>query len=69
MRELEAEKVFDEPVVTEVLPEAPFYSAEEYHQNYFKENPEKPYCQIVIFPKVEKLRAKFSHLLKDAGTV
>lgn len=69
LRELETEKVFADPVVTEIRPEAPFYTAEEYHQNYFKENSEKPYCQIVIFPKVEKLKAKFSHLLKHAGGI
>lgn len=69
MEELEQEHVFAEPVVTEVVPEAQFYPAEQYHQNYFKENSEKPYCQIVIFPKVEKLKAKFAHLLKDAGSI
>lgn len=69
MRELTDEHVFDQPIVTEINTEMPFYKAEDYHQKYFKENPEKPYCQIIIFPKIEKLRAKFSHLLKHAGTV
>ncbi len=65
IHELTKEKIFDKDIVTEVNPIAPFYTAEEYHQNYFAENSEKPYCQIVIFPKLEKLKSKFSHLLKN----
>lgn len=67
--ELEGEHVFDMPIVTDVLPATEFYPAEGYHQNYFNENADKPYCQIIIFPKIEKLKAKFSHLLKDAGSI
>ncbi len=67
--ELEGEHVFDMPIVTDVLPATEFYPAESYHQNYFNENSDKPYCQIIIFPKIEKLKAKFSHLLKDAGGI
>lgn len=65
MRELTEEKIFDKEILTEVNPVVPFYTAEKYHQNYFAENSEKPYCQIVIFPKLEKLKSKFSHLLKN----
>ncbi len=65
MSELISEKVFDIEIVTEINPVTEFYNAEDYHQNYFKDNAEKPYCQIVIFPKIEKLKSKFSHLLKN----
>lgn len=65
MKNLIEEKIFDKEIVTEINPVEEFYTAEEYHQNYFKNNSEKPYCQIVIFPKIEKLKSKFSHLLKD----
>ncbi len=51
-------------VVTEVSPLDIFYPAEEYHKNYFARNPERAYCQIVVNPKVEKVQAKFSELLK-----
>lgn len=57
--------VFDGKIVTELLPEAPFYKAEAYHQNYFNENGEQPYCQIAINPKVAKLKKNYIELLKD----
>jgi peptide-methionine (S)-S-oxide reductase len=69
IKELTEEKVFDKEIVTEINPVTEFYIAETYHQNYFKDNVEKPYCQIIIFPKIEKLKAKFSHLLKDDRTL
>lgn len=67
--ELEHENIFESKIVTELNPVMQFYPAEKYHQNYFNENPTKSYCEIVIFPKIEKLKAKFSHLLKDDRTV
>lgn len=57
--------VFDGKIVTELLPEAPFYKAEAYHQNYFNQNGEQPYCQIAINPKVAKLKKNYIELLKD----
>jgi peptide-methionine (S)-S-oxide reductase len=69
VQELENEKIFDSEIVTEINPMQEFYSAEKYHQNYFNENQEKTYCQIIIFPKIEKLKSKFSHLLKDDRTI
>ncbi|OGN05095.1 MAG: peptide-methionine (S)-S-oxide reductase [Candidatus Yanofskybacteria bacterium RIFCSPHIGHO2_01_FULL_44_17] len=51
-------------VVTELKPLEKFYPAEEYHREYFKKNPDKAYCQLVISPKLEKLREKFNKLLK-----
>ncbi len=51
-------------IVTEVQPLDTFYEAEEYHHDYFKKNPDKAYCQIVIDPKVQKMKAHWKHLLK-----
>ena len=52
------------PVVTEVRELHEFFPAEEYHQQYYRNNPNQGYCQFVIDPKVKKFRAKFAHLLK-----
>ena len=54
--EIEAEGVWDDPIVTEVVPFEAFYRAEEYHQGYFRNNARQPYCQVVIAPKVAKFR-------------
>ncbi len=62
--ELTAEGVFDSPIVTEVVPAPAFYPAEAYHQDYFERNPVQPYCQAMVAPKVAKLRAKYSALLR-----
>jgi peptide-methionine (S)-S-oxide reductase len=59
IRELEAEGLWDDPVVTEVTPFATFYPAESYHQDYFNRNPYQPYCAAVIAPKVAKFRSKY----------
>ncbi|MCL5677687.1 MAG: peptide-methionine (S)-S-oxide reductase MsrA [Candidatus Thermoplasmatota archaeon] len=64
--EMTEQKVFDDPVVTEVVPLKGFYPAEEYHQKFFSRNPGKPYCRIVIGPKVAKFRKKHQDLLKTA---
>ena len=63
IRSLESEKIFPAPIVTEVVPAQAFYPAEDYHQNYFVENPNQPYCQAVISPKVAKLRKKYAERL------
>jgi peptide-methionine (S)-S-oxide reductase len=52
-------------IVTRISELDTFYPAEEYHQNYFNNHPEAAYCQIVINPKVAKLKQKFSHLLEE----
>jgi peptide-methionine (S)-S-oxide reductase len=57
--EIESAGVWDSPLVTEVSPLARFYPAEEYHQNYFRRNPNQPYCRVVVAPKVSKFRQKF----------
>lgn len=61
---LNDEKVFDKPVVTEINPADIFYIAEDYHQNYFNENGDAPYCTFVIVPKLEKFRKIFKDKLK-----
>ena len=61
---LNSEKVFDKPIVTEINPAAPFYIAEDYHQNYFNQNGDAPYCTYVIVPKLEKFRKVFKDKLK-----
>lgn len=58
------EKVFDKPVVTKIEPFTVFYKAEDYHQNYYNENGEQPYCQFVVRPKVEKFQKVFKDKLK-----
>jgi peptide-methionine (S)-S-oxide reductase len=61
---LNSEKVFDKPVVTEITQAGAFYKAEDYHQNYFNENGNAPYCTFVIVPKLEKFRKVFKDKLK-----
>ena len=61
---LDAERLWDVPIVTEVVPLTEFYAAEAYHQDYFKNNPWQPYCQVVVAPKVAKSRKKFFAKLK-----
>jgi len=59
VRELTEEQLFDAPIVTEVRPLEVFYPAEDYHQDYFRQNPNQPYCRAVVGPKLAKFRAKF----------
>lgn len=61
---LDKEHVFDNPIVTEVVPSEVFYNAEDYHQNYYNQNSEQAYCQFVINPKLKKLKAMYSNKLK-----
>ncbi len=58
------ERIFDRPIVTEVVPAGPFYIAEEYHQEYFVRNPSQPYCTYLVNPKLAKFRKKFAEKLK-----
>lgn len=51
--------VWDQPIVTEIVPLETFYVAEEYHQDYFNKNPGNGYCQVVVAPKIAKARAKY----------
>ncbi len=65
--ELEADNAFPNPIVTEVAPLDAFYPAEDYHRDYFANNPNQPYCQVVIAPKVRKFRQKFAEKRKVAA--
>lgn len=60
MKELAETRVYDQPVLTELLPLKEFYEAEEYHQHYFAKNPNQAYCQAVIAPKLAKFRQKYA---------
>jgi methionine-S-sulfoxide reductase len=62
--ELNAKKVFDKPIVTEITAFSNFYPAENYHQDYFNLNGMQPYCQFVVRPKVDKLKKYFADRLK-----
>jgi peptide-methionine (S)-S-oxide reductase len=64
IREFDAAQVWDAPIVTEVAPLEKFYPAEDYHQDYFENNPAQPYCRAVVAPKVSKFRGKFLEKLK-----
>lgn len=64
IKEMEAENIFEQPLVTEVSPLPVFYQAEAYHQDYFAKNPQQGYCQAVIRPKMEKFRKTFREKLK-----
>ena len=61
---LERDRVFDDPIVTEVLPADTFYIAEPYHQEYYARNPDQGYCRAVVSPKVAKFRKQFSDRLR-----
>lgn len=65
IKKLEEDKVFINKILTEIKPLDKFFPAEDYHQNYYDTNPDQPYCQLTIDPKIAKLRAKFLHLLKE----
>lgn len=65
IKELSSSGVWKQPIVTEVKPFAAFYPAEEYHQKYYRKNPEQAYCQVVINPKLARLRQKFAFRLKS----
>ena len=62
--ELQKSGAFENEIVTEIVPTAIFYEAEKYHQNYFNQNGNPPYCQFVIRPKVEKFQKAFKNKLK-----
>lgn len=62
--DLNAQKIWDQPIVTEVEPLMDFYVAEDYHQEYFAKNPYQPYCMAVVAPKVTKFRKHFLELWK-----
>ena len=64
IRDLNAQQIWDQPIVTQVEKLDKFYVAEDYHQEYFARNPYQPYCMAVVAPKVSKFRKHFLELLK-----
>ena len=64
-KELEERHVFNDPIVTEIVPLITFYPAENYHKKYFDNNKDAPYCRFVIEPKVEKLLKRYGNELKS----
>jgi peptide-methionine (S)-S-oxide reductase len=69
IQEITAAKIWPAPLVTEVVPFAAFYKAEDYHQEYFRFNGEQPYCRAVVAPKVAKFRKQFHDRLKREQNV
>jgi peptide-methionine (S)-S-oxide reductase len=67
IEELNAEGIWDDPIVTEVTAFERFFPAEAYHQEYFRRNPYQGYCQFVVAPKVAKFRQKYTHRLKASA--
>jgi peptide-methionine (S)-S-oxide reductase len=65
INEITDEGVYDAPIVTEITPFEKFWPAEDYHQEYFANNPNVPYCQTVVAPKVAKFRQKFVDRLRS----
>lgn len=66
-QETDASVLWPNPIVTEITPFTNFYEAEGYHQEYFENNPNQPYCQVVIDPKVRKFQKEFKDRLKDSA--
>jgi peptide-methionine (S)-S-oxide reductase len=64
IQEIESARIWSKPIVTEVVPFKEFYRAEDYHQEYYVKNITQPYCQIVIAPKLAKLREHYREKLK-----
>ncbi len=64
LNKLNTDKVFDNPIVTEIEAIKSFYPAEDYHQDYFSNNGDQPYCRAVISPKLEKFKKSFADILK-----
>ncbi len=65
IQELTKDGAYQNPIVTEIKPLIHFYPAEDYHQNYYNQNQNQPYCQVVINPKLDKFKKTFASLLKE----
>ncbi len=66
-KKLDAARIWDKPIITEITPFTNFYSAENYHQDYFNRNPNQPYCAYIIRPKLKKLEEVFRDKLTSAS--
>ena len=64
-QKLEDAEIFDDPIVTEITKFEEFYPAEDYHQNYYEQNKNQPYCSFVITPKLEKFEEVFKDKIKE----
>ncbi len=64
-KKLDASGLFIDPIVTEITPFESFYEAEEYHQNYFEQNPDQGYCRMVIRPKLDTFKSLFKEKIRD----
>ncbi|MFH5884174.1 peptide-methionine (S)-S-oxide reductase MsrA [Halalkalibaculum sp. DA3122] len=67
MEEVDRSDLWEDPIVTEISPVKNYTTAENYHQNYYENNPNAGYCQVIIAPKLKKFRTEFSHMLKENG--
>jgi peptide-methionine (S)-S-oxide reductase len=67
IREIDAEQIWSAPIVTEVRAAETFYRAENYHQDYFRNHKNQPYCSFVVAPKVRKFREKFAAKLRKGA--
>ena len=68
IKELGQDRIWPNPIVTEVEPIKTFFPAEDYHQHYFRDNARQPYCQVVIAPKLNKLRKRYAERLVSSST-
>lgn len=66
LKEIDDSDLWEDPIVTEIEPLSNYSKAENYHQDYYANNPNAGYCQVVIAPKLKKFRKEFSHLLKES---
>jgi peptide-methionine (S)-S-oxide reductase len=66
-RDTDASRLWPNPIVTEISPFTTFYKAEDYHQNFYRDNPYQPYCRAIIDPKISKLRKEFQEKLKQTS--
>jgi peptide-methionine (S)-S-oxide reductase len=65
VQKLKEDKIYSAPIVTEIAPSSQFHEAEDYHQKYFDNNQQAPYCQFIINPKINKLKEKYKNFLKE----
>lgn len=64
INEITQARIWNAPIVTQIIPYNIFYKAEEYHQEYYKKNPEQSYCRVIIAPKIAKLRKQYFEKIK-----
>ena len=64
INEMTEQQTWPEPIVTQVVPATTFFPAEAYHQDYFNNNPDNRYCQLVVSPKLAKFKQTFANKLK-----